>query len=104
MDEYLERKALREAFDNADADIVEDYGDGYCEWGFGLKNIMEVINSVPAEDVAPVRHGWWIETGGYVFGGNEYICSECKQTEWSSSASRLKYCSFCGAKMDGGSD
>ena len=60
MDEYIERKALREAFENADADVVEEYEDGTCDWGFGHKNIMEVINSVPAADVATVRHGRWI--------------------------------------------
>ena len=33
MAEYIERKALREAFDNADADVVEEYEDGGSEWG-----------------------------------------------------------------------
>ena len=62
-----------------------------------------VVRDFPAADVAPVRHGRWIETG-YVCGENEYQCSECKETEWRTSASRLKYCPFCGAKMDGGAD
>ena len=62
MAEYIDRKALREAFDNADADIVEEYEDGTCDWGFGRQNILEVINSVPAADVAPVR---WQPVLGY---------------------------------------
>ncbi len=56
---------------------------------------------LPAADVAPVRHGRWI-VKGYVCGETEYQCSECKETEWRTSASRLKYCPFCGVKMDGG--
>ena len=99
MAEYIDRKALREAFDNADADIVEEYGDGDCDWGFGRKNILEVINSVPAADVAPVRHGLW-RKGGYVCGETEWQCSACGETEWRTSIDRLKYCPFCGAKMD----
>ena len=65
------------------------------------EDTMHCINSLPAADVAEVRHGRWIETG-YACGENEYQCSECKETEWRTSASRLKYCPFCGAKMDGG--
>ena len=34
--------------------------------GFGRQNILEVINSVPAADVAPVRRGRWIQGNGYV--------------------------------------
>ena len=99
MAEYIEREALREAFDNADADIVEEYEGGDCDWGFGRQNILEVINSVPAADVAPVRHGKWIRVG-YACGETEWQCSSCKETEWRTSCDRLKYCPFCGAKMD----
>lgn len=51
----------------------------------------------------PVRHGNWIKRG-YVCGETEYECSECHETEWRTSASRMKWCMFCGAKMDGGND
>lgn len=99
MDEFIDRKELREAFDNADADVVEEYEDGTCDWGFGRQNIMEVINSVAAADVAQVRHGRWL-ANGYVCGETEYQCSVCKETEWRTSSSRLAYCPFCGARMD----
>lgn len=36
MAEYIERKALLDAFENADADVCEDYGDS-CDWGYGIK-------------------------------------------------------------------
>ena len=54
----------------------------------------------PAE-VVPVRHGQW-RKGGYVCGETEWKCSACGETEWRTSIDRLKYCPFCGAKMDGG--
>ena len=37
---------------------------------------------------------------GYDCGKNEYECSVCHETEWRTSASRMKYCMFCGAKLD----
>lgn len=46
--------------------------------------------------VQPTAH--WIKRG-YVCGENEYECSACHQTEWRTSASRMKYCMFCGARM-----
>ena len=108
MAEYIERKALREAFDNADADVVEEYEDGGSEWGFGRQNILDVINSVPAADVAPVRHGRWDsipntyicvagKAGSYH--GNATSCSACN--EINPNAYKTNYCPNCGAKMDG---
>ena len=61
---------------------------------------IDDLMEIPPADVAPVRYGHWIKTGSYACGENEYLCSECKETEWRTSASRLKYCPFCGAKMD----
>lgn len=58
MSDYISREALKESFDNADADVCESYPDGYCDWGFGRKNINDVIDGVPAADVEPVRR--WI--------------------------------------------
>lgn len=54
MADYIERKKLEEAFDNADPDICESYPDGYSDWGFGRENVRDVIRGVPSADVAPV--------------------------------------------------
>ena len=48
MDEHVNRKKLEEAFDNADPDVCESYPDGYSVWGFGRKNVRDVIRSVPS--------------------------------------------------------
>lgn len=54
MNDYISRKAALKAFENADADVMEDYGDGTSDWGFGRENIREILNSVPTADAVPV--------------------------------------------------
>ena len=64
---------------------------------------VDVIEREPSVDAVPVWHGRWIKRG-YACGENEYECSVCHETEWRTSAIRLKYCPYCGARMDGGGD
>lgn len=45
------------------------------------------------------RNGYW-KKGGYACGETEWECSVCGETEWRTSCSRMKFCMFCGAKMD----
>jgi hypothetical protein len=102
MDEYIERKKLEEAFDNADPDVCESDLDGHSDWGFGRENVRDVIRGVPAADVAPVVHGRWAHLGG-----DEWCCSACGfviTTEGSWDKPTKKYCEDCGARMDGDSD
>lgn len=111
MAEYIERKRLEEAFDNADPDVCESYPDGYSDWGFGRKNVREVISSVPAADVAPVVHGQWII--GVDDDDFDVKCSKCEWTDIfevagiaavERIAKTMHYCLNCGAKMDGGAE
>ena len=107
MAEYIEREELAIEFMYADADVAEDYGDGECEWGFSRKRIQEVINSIPAADVAPVRHGRWLfVTSGQMT--SAWCCSECGRTVVITCDEELRqsklekeypFC-HCGAKMD----
>ena len=46
---------------------------------------------LPAADVAPVRHGRWIEHEDGVF-----TCSECGNAE----SNESYFCRYCGANMD----
>ena len=54
MAEYIERTAVFEQFDNADADVCETDDFGGVDYGFGRKNIKELINAIPAADVVEV--------------------------------------------------
>lgn len=108
MAEFIEREALLEALENADPDVYEDYGDGTVDWGFGRKNIQDMINGIPAADVAPVVHGRWDDSGRYTFpGGSTAVrCTNCgcALTESEYRLNNWNYCPVRGAKMDGGAD
>ena len=90
MAEYLERQKVIKGFGKC---VLEHPAYPVLRIKFYLENLPE------AEDVAPVRHGRWIKRG-YACGDSEFICSVCGESEWRTSSSRMKYCMFCGAKMD----
>lgn len=91
-DEYIIREAakvkIREKFKRL-ADRIE---------------VNEVLNSIPAADVQPVRHGRYIgEYDGYADGNPVYdmwYCSECGCyfEEWDEKPT-YNYCPNCGARM-----
>ena len=62
---------------------------------YDLEDVPYFLEECPTIDAELVRHGHWIRSG--VITGK---CSECGEI----SADRGKYCSNCGAKMDGESD
>lgn len=97
MAEYIKRTAVFEQFDNADADVCETDDFGGVDYGFGMKNIKELINSIPAADVTPVVHGRWVthyRSGTPVAEG--YVSTCCDM--WNNH--KRNYCPNCGAKMD----
>lgn len=92
MAEYIKREAVFKQFDNGEADVVEIYPDGSVDYGFGASNIRDLVNSIPAADVAPVVHGKWIK------GPSNPYCSEC----FVECRDETPFCPNCGAMMDGG--
>ena len=84
MYEYIERKAIRDALYDADAITMS-----------GVK----ILNQFPVADVAPVRHGRWIN-------GDPY-CPICRKDKFRGLDADVwadwqpDYCPNCGAKMDG---
>lgn len=94
MAEYIERETAIEKIFKIGS---ENYTGSYAQ--IGIIHAAQIIKHIPAADVAPVVHAKWIKRG-YVCGEREYECSACHETEWRTSCSRLKYCPFCGAKMD----
>ena len=83
MYEYIERKAIRDALYDADAITMS-----------GVK----ILNQFPVADVAPVRHGRWID-------GDPY-CPICRKDKFRGLDADVwadwqpDYCPNCGAKMD----
>ena len=90
MNEYINRERARfEAkryFKNMD-EIQEDLDMLFC--------------MLPAENVAPVRHGQWIIDSA----GGKIACSDCRCIYLGHNGGLPpNYCPNCGAKMDGGAD
>ena len=87
MDEYIERKALRDTLYDADAITMS-----------GVK----ILNQFPSADVAPVRHGRWVSVPHKL----ARVCSVCNRDEpykfADVDADVYNYCPHCGAKMDKG--
>lgn len=110
MAEYINRETVLE--------IVNKFDDRTA-LVFGRK-----IVNLPAADVAPVRHGWWVlrhkRVGGFrrytgldemgeqhtiiVDERTEYDVLYCSECGGQSADNWLNYCPRCGAKMDGGQD
>lgn len=105
MSDYISREAALEAFENADADVREDYRYGACDWGFGMKNIQKVLNSVPTADVEPVRHCKWLRNDYDWHSLTTYRCTACGEEfcfeiDEDLPLLNYNYCPNCGAKMD----
>ena len=71
-----------------------------------LSTFLRVLDITPTADVAPVRHGRWIELAMK----GEYKCSVCGRGSKSENTFQLiptvywNYCPNCGARMDGEDD
>ena len=93
MDEYIEREEIRRAYEKLTRSYVN--GNPYiADWRFD-----EMIEELPAADVAPVVHGRW-EPGNPicpVCGGNKF--KDLDADIWCDWLPDL--CPNCGAKMDG---
>ena len=91
--EYITKSEAIEAACNA----VELFPSEYHE-------MENAINSIPAADVAPVRHGRWICINKRY---GEYECSVCHGMDSNCSdyygihaVTEQEFCPNCGAKMD----
>lgn len=105
MAEYIKRSAVFEQFGNADADVCETDDFGGVDYGFGMKNIKELINAIPAADVAPVVHGKWIVRFDGPYKRRRCYCSHSGKHNGVGGIAQNQekpYCPNCGAKMDGG--
>lgn len=74
--------------------------------GHTSKDVRRLL-SIPAADVAPVRHGRWAidEFGHYCTACREYGPEiECDEETVDLLKYGTPYCPNCGAKMDGGAD
>jgi NADH pyrophosphatase NudC (nudix superfamily) len=105
MDDYISREATVKAF----CEKCRGYYDGHCIHKGECD--IDVIQTAPAADVQPVKHGLWIfQNRNDEDGRRIYHCSECNfeikvfPCNFLSWKMHEKYCPGCGARMDGDSD
>lgn len=88
MTDYIKREDAIQAFE------PQQRRDWYTPW------IVETLKDLPSADVAPVRHGRWVES----FKVNapptlrsRWTCSWCGNVQ---TYGITDYCPNCGARMD----
>lgn len=67
-----------------------------------LDGVMAVLDTLPAADVAEVRHAFWSDYGSGV------CCTNCgislfhqdENNNWGIEPSKFSFCPSCGARMD----
>ena len=97
MDDYISREAAMPDRFCVGVSCQEcPFCDGPIKGGC---KVARFIDSIPAADVAPVRHGRWIEQplDFDLCGVAYYQCSECGKEQQTPS----NYCQFCGANNGG---
>ncbi len=89
-EEYIEREVAKARLRMwiTDCVLAGDNDAADC-----FRDCIDLLDSIPAADVTPVRRGRWIEEDG------TQICSECgEEHEWEDY--RAPYCDTYGAKMN----
>ena len=64
--------------------------DDIADFNFELDGWRNDFMKIESADVAPVRHGRWMDMKGF------WMCSECHKD----TLNLFSYCPYCGAKMD----
>lgn len=93
-DEYIRKQDALDAFGLSEK--TRKYGGDHS--GYDTRMLYEIhdaLTGIPAADVAPVKHAYWIDTDNYY---RRWRCSACSGH---TKEAHPLFCPFCGAKMDG---
>ena len=93
MDEYVTKEQV--------IDWYRPYGQ--TDEPIPFETLVSDLRDMKAADVAPVRHGRWIEPSRLYYGAKQYECSLCcSDTFWNKHSITVKYphCPNCGATME----
>lgn len=96
MTEYIDKDRLKEEF-------LEWFCNGTNDVFIFIDDILMFIDEAETEDVTPVKYGKWIEDG---YKRKENVCSQCgselplKSEGGKIPKKQVKFCYYCGAKMD----
>ena len=93
MDKYIKKETAIKSLLN----------DCLGQVSYSREDAVDCIFWLDAADVAPVRHGRWIEPSRLYYGAKQYECSLCySDTFWKKHSITEKYphCPNCGATME----
>ena len=93
MAKYIERESAIKSLLN----------DCLGQVSYSREDAADCIFWLDTADVAPVRHGRWIEPSRLYYGAKQYECSLCySDTFWNKHSITEKYphCPNCGATME----
>ena len=62
-----------------------------------IENDIQIIESLPTIEAAPIKHGHWIEK--IIYSHSYAECSECKTVYSWSETETMRFCKRCGANM-----
>lgn len=102
MAECIEREATIKRIKEVYCAGCNSYNGVRCR-ACGTGDAIDIIEDVPAADVAPVVHGCFEpcfdENGNWRQGFAK--CSNCGKEYYAQVINHFGYCPHCGAKMDG---
>ena len=102
MAEFINREAFKKSVEERYCKPCKaegkDHNGCWCRacW---VDDMLDEVECFQPADVAPVRHGRWVEKEKYTF-GIMYDCSLCEDRILDN-GHPWNYCPNCGAKMDG---
>ena len=105
--EYIEREAAKARLRIwiTDCVLAGDNDEADC-----YRDCIDLLDSIPAADVAPVRRGEWLNFYGDFSTAECELCAELHEVSPDESPQKeyfdafkefYRYCPNCGAKMDG---
>ena len=100
MAEYIKREALMRRIKEIHCAECDSYHGVRCRacW---VDDTLDYIDSEPAADVSPVRHGRWIDAYPDIEPNPMFMYGSCSECGFEQGISKyLNYCPNCGAKMD----
>ena len=113
MDEYISKQKAKDLMGCCLASTKAEYKaakDEFTKARFGdyisaIQSMIDVVGSIEAADVQPVKHGRWIannkDNRGYA---DCYTCTNCDDYVYTFTLMKdceFEYCPNCGARMDG---
>ena len=100
MAEYINREAIMK-FPIRKDHCDKEHANGH--FINGIESVLEYVENLPSADVAPVRHGRWVDAYPDIEPNPMFMYGICSECEFEQGISKyLNYCPNCGAKMDGG--